>query len=220
MSMVDAVDRAVHDVGRESQTLLLDELDDGDDVRDGHLGIERVVVHRVGEDATLSADRRVGGRAGAVRAPKQGREDPAGTGGAVGQTQLPGGAARPELPIVVVQRGDDPCWRSPSSAAAGHLGCSVRHRAPRDGQVRRVPSPSCRPRSCVRGSGPKYPRQKPRCAGPPRCTCSLGRTAKGSNWKTRIALRCVILSTSSSGIPLSDLPSSSGECGHVLSECG
>ena len=48
----------------------------------------------------------------------------------------------------------------------------------------------------------------------------LGRWAKGSYWKKRMAFSWVIWLTSSSGMPCSDLPSSSGEVGQVESECG
>ena len=49
---------------------------------------------------------------------------------------------------------------------------------------------------------------------------SRGRTANGSKRKWRIALRCVILSTSSSGTPSSYFMRYSGDVGHVESECG
>ena len=67
MSIATGFDWAVHDVGRESQALLFIERDDGDEIRNRHFGIERVVVHRIREDTTFPADGCVNGRGEALR---------------------------------------------------------------------------------------------------------------------------------------------------------
>ena len=121
--------RAVDDVGRQPQVRLLVELDHGDHVRRGHVGVVAVVVHREAEHGPPPADRLGLGGAAAHLARSGGRVLPAAAGPAPLDEQGTVGAAGPVRPVAVVQRREE-AWGQHGAKEYTVLPMSTDDRAP------------------------------------------------------------------------------------------